>query len=111
MLLVVNLIFFIAGMFIDSTTATLLLVPIIAPPLVAAGIDPIHLGIIVIFNLMIGTITPPFGLCLFLLSNMTGVPMMRLLGAMAPFYPPLLITLVLLMLAPGLVLWIPSMLR
>ncbi len=73
MLVIVNLIFFIAGMFIDSTTATLLLVPIVAPPVVAAGVDPIHLGIIVIFNLMIGTITPPFGLSLFLLSNMTGL--------------------------------------
>ena len=75
MLLVVNIIFFIAGMFVDSTTATLLLVPIVAPPVVAAGVDPIHLGIVVIFNLMIGTITPPFGLSLFLLSSMTGVAM------------------------------------
>lgn len=111
MLVVVNVIFFIAGMFIDSTTATLLLVPIIAPPVVAAGVDPIHLGIIVILNLMIGTVTPPFGLCLFLLSSMTGVPMMRLLKAMAPFYPPLLLTLALLTIAPALVLWLPSMLR
>lgn len=111
LLLIVNLIFFIAGMFIDSTTATLLLVPIIAPPLVAAGIDPIHLGIIVIFNLMIGTITPPFGLSLFLLSSMTGVPMMKLLRAMVPFYPALVATLALIMLMPGIVLWLPSMLR
>ncbi len=111
LLLIVNLIFFIAGMFIDSTTATLLLVPIIAPPLVAAGVDPIHLGIIVIFNLMIGTITPPFGLSLFLLSSMTGVPMMKLLRAMVPFYPALFATLALIVLMPGLVLWLPSMLR
>jgi tripartite ATP-independent transporter DctM subunit len=111
MLLIVNVIFFIAGMFIDSTTATLLLVPIIAPPVVAAGVDPIHLGIVIIFNLMIGTITPPFGLSLFLLSSMTGVPMMRLLRAMLPFYPPLLITLALLTLFPILSLWIPMMMR
>jgi tripartite ATP-independent transporter DctM subunit len=111
LLLIVNIIFFIAGMFIDSTTATLLLVPIIAPPLVAAGVDPIHLGIIIIFNLMIGTITPPFGLSLFLLSSMTGVPMMKLLRAMVPFYPALFATLALIVLLPGLVLWLPSMLR
>ncbi|HSG95688.1 MAG TPA: TRAP transporter large permease, partial [Afifellaceae bacterium] len=72
LLLIVNLIFFVAGMFVDSTTATLLLVPIVAPPVVAAGVDPVHLGIVVIFNLMIGTTTPPFGLSLFLLCNMTG---------------------------------------
>ncbi len=111
LLLIVNVIFFIAGMFIDSTTATLLLVPIIAPPMLAAGVDPIHLGIIVVFNLMIGTVTPPFGLSLFLLSSMTGVPMTKLLRAMLPFYPALLATLVLIVLLPGIVLWLPSLLR
>jgi len=98
-------------MFVDSTTATLLLVPIVAPPVVAAGVDPIHLGIVVVFNLMIGTITPPFGLSLFLLSSMTGVPMMKLLKAMLPYYPPLLITLALLTAVPALVLFIPNLLR
>ena len=111
MLLIVNIIFFIAGMFVDSTTATLLLVPIVAPPVVAAGVDPIHLGMVVIFNLMIGTITPPFGLSLFLLSSMIGVSMMNLLRAMLPFYPPLLITLAILTLFPAVVLFIPMMLR
>ena len=111
MLLIVNIIFFIAGMFVDSTTATLLLVPIVAPPVVAAGVDPIHLGMVVIFNLMIGTITPPFGLSLFLLSSMTGVRMTTLLRAMLPFYPPLLITLAILTLFPSVVLLIPWMMR
>ena len=111
LLLIVNAIFFIAGMFVDSTTATLLLVPIVAPPLVAIGVDPIHLGIVIVFNLMIGTITPPFGLSLFLLSSMTGVSMVQLLRAMLPFYPPLLITLAILTLFPALVLYIPQMLR
>jgi tripartite ATP-independent transporter DctM subunit len=111
MLFVVNVIFFIAGMFIDSTTATLLLVPIVAPPVIAAGVDPIHLGMVVIFNLMMGTITPPFGLSLFLLSSMTAVPMTRLLYAMLPFYPPLLITLAILVLFPSVVLLIPNMIR
>lgn len=111
LLVIVNAIFFIAGMFVDSTTATLLLVPIVAPPIVAAGVDPIHLGIIVVFNLMVGTITPPFGLSLFLLSSMTGVSMVQLLRAMLPFYPPLLLTVAILTLFPALVLYIPQMLR
>lgn len=111
MLLIVNVIFFIAGMFVDSTTATLLLVPIVAPPVVAAGVDPIHLGIMVIFNLMIGTVTPPFGLSLFLLSSMTGVTMIALLRAMLPFYPPLLITLAILTVFPIFSLWLPMMMR
>jgi len=111
MLAIVNLIFFVAGMFIDSTTATSLLVPIVAPPVVAAGVDPVHLGIIVIFNLMIGTTTPPFGLSLFLLCNMTGLGFSQLVRAMVPFYPALLLTLLLLVLFPQLVLVIPAMLQ
>jgi len=111
LLLIVNLIFFVAGMFIDSTTATLLLVPIVAPPVVAAGVDPIHLGLVVIFNLMIGTVTPPFGLSLFLLSSMTGERMTTLVRAMMPFYPPLLLALLLLTLFPEISLAIPRLLR
>jgi tripartite ATP-independent transporter DctM subunit len=111
LLLIVNLIFFVAGMFVDSTTATLLLVPIVAPPVVAAGVDPVHLGIVIIFNLMIGTTTPPFGLSLFLLCNMTGLPFSQLVRAMLPFYPALLLTLLLLTLFPSMTLLIPEMLR
>lgn len=111
LLAVVNLIFFMAGMFVDSTTATLLLVPIIAPPVVAAGVDPVHLGIVVIFNLMMGTVTPPFGLSLFLLCNMTGLRFTQLVRAMVPFYPPLLMTLFLLTVFPQFSLFLPTLLR
>jgi tripartite ATP-independent transporter DctM subunit len=111
LLLIVNLIFFVAGMFLDSTTATLLLVPIVAPPVVAAGVDPIHLGLVVIFNLMIGTVTPPFGLTLFLLSSMTGERMTTLVRAMMPFYLPLLLTLALLTLFPEISVVVPRLLR
>ena len=69
LLLIVNMMLLIVGMFLDSTTATLLVVPLIAAPLTLAGVDPVHLGIIVIFNLMIGLLTPPMGLALFLLSR------------------------------------------
>ena len=111
LLVVVNVIFLFAGMVVDSTTATLLLVPIIAPPVVLAGVDPTHLGIVIIFNLMLGTVTPPFGLSLFLLSNMTGLTFTRLARAMIPFYPALLVALALLTFVPELSLWIPKMIR
>jgi tripartite ATP-independent transporter DctM subunit len=111
MLLFVNLIFFVAGMFVDSTTATLLIVPIVAPSVVAAGVDPVHLGIVIIFNLMVGTVTPPFGLSLFLLCDMTGVTFTRLVRAMAAFYPALLSTMALLTLFPQLSLWLPALTR
>ena len=73
MLLIVNIIFFIAGMFVGLDHRDPAAGADRRPPVVAAGVDPIHLGMVVIFNLMIGTITPPFGLSLFLLSSMTGV--------------------------------------
>jgi tripartite ATP-independent transporter DctM subunit len=111
LLLVANLIFFIAGMFLDSTTATLLVVPVIAPPLVLAGIDPVHLGIVVIFNLMFGLLTPPMGLSLFLLTNIAEVSLRQLLRALLPFYLPLLATLAVITFAERLVLWLPSLLR
>ena len=111
LLLIANLIFFIAGMFLDSTTATILIVPIIAPPLVAAGIDPVHLGIMTIFNIMIGIITPPMGLALFLISDIAGVKMKDLLKALIPYYFPLLATLAVITFCPDLILWLPKLMR
>ena len=111
LLLIVNAIFFVAGMFLDSTTATLLIVPIVAPPLVSMGIDPVHLGIMTIFNIMIGIITPPMGLALFLIADIAGVSMKDLLRALIPFYFPLVATLAVITFCPGLILWLPGMLR
>jgi tripartite ATP-independent transporter DctM subunit len=111
LLLILNIILLIAGMFVDSTTATLLLVPILCPPLVAAGIDPIQLGLVFIFNLMIGLVTPPMGLSLFLISDIAKVPMHEILRAMIPFYPPLLLTLAIICLVPEVSLWFPRLLQ
>lgn len=111
LLLLVNLIFFVAGMFLDSTTATLLIVPIIAPPVVAAGVDPVHLGLLVVFNLMIGLLTPPMGLALFLICDIAQISMRALLRALAPFYVPLLVTLATITLWEDLVLAIPRLIR
>lgn len=111
LLIIANVIFFIAGMFLDSTTATLLVVPVVAPPMVLAGVDPVHLGIVVIFNLMIGLLTPPMGLSLFLVSTIARVTMMQLLRALIPFYIPLFGTLAIITFWKDLTLWLPGMLR
>ncbi len=110
LLLIVNLILILVGMFLDSTTATLLVIPILAGPVVMAGVDPVHLGIIAIFNLMLGLVTPPMGLSLFLVSEIAGVSIQRVLTAMLPYYIPLVVTLVLITCFPSLSLWIPAML-
>ncbi len=111
LLLLVNVIFFIAGMFLDSTTATLLVVPIIAPPVVAAGVDPVHLGLIVVFNLMIGLLTPPMGLALFLICDIAQISMRELLRALIPFYFPLISTLAIITFWEWFVLAIPNLIR
>ena len=75
-------------MFLDSTTAILVIAPIIAKPLVMAGVDPVHLGMVVVFNLMIGLLTPPMGLALFLVGDIAKVTMKEVLKEMLPYYVP-----------------------
>jgi len=111
LLLLVNILLLIVGMFLDSTTATLLVAPLVAAPLTLAGVDPVHLGIIFVFNLMIGLLTPPMGLALFLLSDIAKVPMSAVLKAVLPFYIPLFFSLIIITIWPDLTLWLPKMMR
>jgi tripartite ATP-independent transporter DctM subunit len=108
LLLLVNVLLIVVGMFLDSTTAILVIAPIIAKPLVAAGVDPVHLGMVVVFNLMIGLLTPPMGLALFLVADIAKVTMKEVLREMAPYYVPLGITLLLITYVPQITTWIPS---
>jgi tripartite ATP-independent transporter DctM subunit len=111
LLLVLNIFFLIVGMFLDSTTSTLLIIPMLAPPVAACGIDPVHLGLVVIFNLMIGLITPPMGLSLFMVSNVARVSIKEILKELPPYFVCLLFALFLITFFPKLVLWIPNMLK
>lgn len=111
LLLIVNMLLLVVGMFLDSTTATLLVAPLVTAPLVLAGVDPVHLGIIFIFNLMIGLLTPPMGLALFLLADIARAPMPAIFKALLPFYIPLFGSLAIITFCPELTLWLPKMLR
>lgn len=107
LLMIVNVLLLVAGMFLDSTTAILVIAPIIAKPLVMAGVDPVHLGMVVVFNLMIGLLTPPMGLALFLVADIAKVTMKEVLREMAPFYVPLFVTLMLITYIPAITTWLP----
>jgi tripartite ATP-independent transporter DctM subunit len=107
LLLLVNVLLIVVGMFLDSTTAILVIAPIIAKPLVAAGVDPVHLGMVVVFNLMIGLLTPPMGLALFLVADIAKVSMKEVLREMVPYYVPLLVTLMLITYVPAITTWVP----
>jgi tripartite ATP-independent transporter DctM subunit len=109
LLLIVNLLLLVVGMFLDSTTAILVIAPILAKPLVAAGVDPVHLGMVVVFNLMIGLLTPPMGLALFLVADIAKVTIKEVLREMVPYYIPLLVTLLLITYIPGVTTWIPRL--
>ena len=104
---IVNILLLVVGMFLDSTTAILVIAPIIAKPLVMAGVDPVHLGMVVVFNLMIGLLTPPMGLALFLVGDIARVTMKDVLREMAPYYVPLVVTLLLITYVPWITTWIP----
>jgi len=107
LLLLVNVLLLVVGMFLDSTTAILVIAPIIAKPLIAAGVDPVHLGMVVVFNLMIGLLTPPMGLALFLVADIAKVKMKDVLREMLPFYVPLIVTLMLITYVPAITTWLP----
>lgn len=109
LLFLVNILLLIVGMFLDSTTAILVIAPIIAKPLAAAGVDPVHLGMVVIFNLMIGLLTPPMGLALYLVADIAKVKMKEVLREMIPFYIPLIITLLVITYVPQITLWLPRL--
>ena len=111
LLTIANIILLIAGMFLDSTTATLLIIPILTVPLHSAGVDPVHLGIVAIFNLMLGLITPPMGLSLFLITDIAKTSMRDVLKAIFPYYIPLFLTLIIITFVPDLSLAIPRLFR
>ena len=92
-LLIVNIFLLIVGMFLDGNAAIIVLTPLLMPTVHALGIDPIHFGITMIFNLSIGAITPPFGTTMFLTCNLTGVKMDAYLKEIIPFYWALLVSL------------------
>ena len=107
LLLIVNVLLLVVGMFLDSTTAILVIAPIIAKPLEAAGVDPVHLGMVVVFNLMIGLLTPPVGMVLYILARVANISFEQATRACAPFLVPLLVTLALVTYWPDMVLWLP----
>ena len=108
LILVVNIVLFIVGMVMDTGIAILIFVPMIVPILTAAGMDPLQIGVMMCFNLVIGLYTPPFGTCLFMASSMTKRPVERIVKAIAPYYITLIIALLLISFIPALTVWLPN---
>ena len=109
MLLLVNLFTLMIGCFIDSVPALFLLTPILVPLVVKFGIDPVHFGVIMIFNLMLGLITPPVGTVLFTIQKITNISFSALVKEVAPFYIPLFIVLGIITFFPSVVMFLPNL--
>jgi len=106
-LLMLNLFFILAGMVLDVAVALALLVPLLAPVALAHGADPVHLGIVICFNLSLGLITPPLGGCLLVVSTVAGTNYWRLARAILPFVLVEIVVLSVLVLVPEISLFLP----
>ncbi len=109
-ILAINVLLLIVGIFMDMTPAVLIFTPILAPVTMALGMDPIHFGIIMITNLCIGLCTPPVGTCLFVGCSVGKGNIAKVSRAMIPFYIAMIIALMLISYFPAISLWLPSFL-
>ncbi len=110
LLLMMNLIMLLMGTFMDITPAILIFTPIFLPVAVQAGIDPIHFGIVIVFNNCIGILTPPVGSSLFVGSGVSGVPLERIMPKLLPMFYAECVMLALVTFVPALSLWLPRFL-
>ncbi|TYC63594.1 TRAP transporter large permease [Rhodobacterales bacterium] len=109
LLLIITLIVLVIGLFMETIAAITILTPVLLPVAVGLGIDPVHFGIIMILNLMIGLLTPPVGMVLYVLSKVAHVPFEQCVRATAPFLVPLVTVLLLLTFIPAFSMWLPTL--
>jgi C4-dicarboxylate transporter DctM subunit len=110
-LLVLNLVLLVAGMFMDPNSAIVVLVPLLLPIAAAAGIDMIHFGIIMTVNLAIGMFTPPFGLNLFVSTSIFNVSVGKVVRGVIPFIVVYIVSLLIISYVPEISLWIPNAMK
>lgn len=108
LLLLVNILLLLVGMILESIAAILIIAPIIAPALTAAGVDPLQLGIVFVLNLMIGLLTPPVGMSLYMVSIVAKMPIHVVIRGTVPFLVSLMLSLLAVTLIPAISTWLPK---
>jgi tripartite ATP-independent transporter DctM subunit len=108
-LLIITVMVLIIGCFMETIAAITILVPVLLPVAIQIGIDPVHFGIILILNLMLGLLTPPVGMVLYVLAKVSDIPFERCVIATAPFLIPLVVVLLLLTFIPAISMWLPTL--
>ena len=109
-LLFLNLALIVVGCFIETNSAVVLLTPLLVPAMVAVGIDPVHLGIILCVNLLIGILTPPMGMSIYVVSRVSNTPFHKVVRRVIPLLASLLVALLLITYVPQVSLFIPNLL-
>jgi tripartite ATP-independent transporter DctM subunit len=109
-LLLVNVVLLALGCVLEGTAIILVIIPIFIPTARALGIDMVHFGVVVVVNIMIGLITPPYGLLLFIVSNISRAPLWSVIRDVAPFLATMIAALILITFVPDIVLWLPRLL-
>ena len=109
-LLLANLLMLFVGCFLEPTAAILILVPVLLPVVQQLGIDPVHFGLVMVLNLMIGLLHPPMGMVLFVLARVANLSIEKTTMAIVPWLIPLLLSLVLITYVPQIALWLPHLL-
>jgi len=108
LLLILNVVLLVAGMFLEAIAAILIIAPIITPALIQAGAPPEQIGVVMVLNLMIGLLTPPVGMSLYMMSITVKLPFAEVVRGTAPFFIPLFLALALVTFFPGLTAWLPT---
>jgi tripartite ATP-independent transporter DctM subunit len=108
-LLILNIFLLIAGCLLDPTPIILITVPVLSILIAKVGIDSVHFGVVMVLNLMIGLLTPPVGLNLYIVSNIAEISFWRAVKGTAPFIVPLIIVLIIITYVPETVLWLPRL--
>jgi C4-dicarboxylate transporter DctM subunit len=108
-LLLLNVLLLVLGMFLDATAILIIVVPVLVPVFSALGLDPVHMGVMVVMNLMIGLVTPPFGLIMFVVCDILKVTIADFTRELWPFLLALLAILLTVTYVPELVLLLPKL--
>lgn len=109
-MILVNIFFLIIGCFLESIAAITIFGPVMLAPAIQLGIDPLFFGVVMVFNLMIGLITPPFGIVLFITADQAKIDFQTMVKATMPFFIPLLGTLIMMSIFPSIITWLPNLL-
>lgn len=109
LLLAISLMLLIIGMIIEPLSVLVVLTPLLHPLTMQLGIDPVHFGVVMVFNLMIGLVTPPMGLALYVVSDISRIPLQTIVKDVVPFYFPMLLALLIVICFPELVLYLPNL--